>query len=226
MTHAITDRPHCYADAVGLSEYGRFFSVSYLYLKIMSYLWKININQFNFIMITNREEVLENALRVFAKMNYEKASQVEIGKACGLTKAGLVYYYPIKLDLFVAVIDKYVFGMQSVANKFRFKAATLSEFIEQYIKGVEQTMRKLISLLDDGNNPAGCSFNFYYYHLMMQVRLYYPDVEEKICRHVPAGLRVLESRHTVGKGHRGDTAGCGHRGHSHAVPAGVFRSVL
>ena len=54
------------------------------------------------------------------------------------------------------------------------------EFIEQYIKGVEQTMRKLISLLDDGNNPAGCSFNFYYYHLMMQVRLYYPDVEEKI----------------------------------------------
>ena len=70
-------------------------------------------------MITNREEVLENALRVFAKMNYEKASQVEIGKACGLTKAGLVYYYPIKLDLFVAVIDKYVFGMQSVAMMIR-----------------------------------------------------------------------------------------------------------
>ena len=131
-------------------------------------------------MITNREEVLENALRVFAKMNYEKASQVEIGKACGLTKAGLVYYYPIKLDLFVAVIDKYVFGMQSVANKFRFKAATLSEFIEQYIKGVEQTMRKLISLLDDGNNPAGCSFNFYYFHLLMQVRLYYPNADKKI----------------------------------------------
>ena len=70
--------------------------------------------------------------------------------------------------------------MQSVANKFRFNAATLSEFIEQYIKGVEQTMRKLISLLDDGRNPAGCSINFYYYHLLMQVRLYYPDVENKI----------------------------------------------
>ena len=92
-------------------------------------------------MITNREEVLENALRVFAKMNYEKASQVVIGKACGLSKAGLVYYFPFKLDLFVAVVDKYVF---------------------------------------DGNNPAGCSINFYYYHLLMQVRLYYPDVEQKI----------------------------------------------
>lgn len=131
-------------------------------------------------MITNREEVLENALRVFAKMNYEKASQMEIAKACGLSKAGLIYYYPFKLDLFVAVIDKYVFGMQSVANKFRLKAASLSEFIEQYVAGVERTMHKLISLLDDGNNPAGCSINFYYYHLMMQVRLYYPNVEEKI----------------------------------------------
>ncbi len=115
--------------------------------------------------------------------------------------------------------------MQSVANKFRFKAATLSEFIEQYIKGVEQTMRKLISLLDDGNNPAGCSFNFYYYHLMMQVRLYYPDVEEKIAA-CSGRTTSFGERHTVGKGHRGDTAGCGHRGHSHAVPAGVFRSVL
>ena len=49
-------------------------------------------------MITNREEVLENALRVFAKMNYEKASQTEIAKACGLSKAGLIYYYPLKLE--------------------------------------------------------------------------------------------------------------------------------
>ena len=39
---------------------------------------------------------------------------MEIAKACGLSKAGLIYYYPFKLDLFVAVIDKYVFGMHAV----------------------------------------------------------------------------------------------------------------
>lgn len=131
-------------------------------------------------MITTREEVLENALRVFGRMNYEKASQVEIAKACGLSKAGLVYYYPLKLDLFVAVADKYVFGMQSVANKFRFTAGSLLEFIDQYIAGMERTMSRLITLFDDGNNPAGCSLNFYYFHLLMQVRLYYPDVKKKI----------------------------------------------
>lgn len=131
-------------------------------------------------MITTREEVLENALRVFGRMNYEKASQVEIAKACGLSKAGLVYYYPLKLDLFVAVADKYVFGMQSVANKFRFTTGSLLEFIDQYIAGMERTMSRLITLFDDGNNPAGCSLNFYYFHLLMQVRLYYPDVKKKI----------------------------------------------
>ena len=33
-------------------------------------------------MITNREEVLEKAFKVFVKMNYEKASFTEIAKAC------------------------------------------------------------------------------------------------------------------------------------------------
>ena len=129
-------------------------------------------------MFTNRDEVLEKALRIFAKMNYEKASQMEIAKTCGLSKAGLVYYFPFKLDLFKSVVDKYVFDTQHSKNKFNFTANSLSEFIDQYVAGVENTMQRLVHLLDDGNNPSGCSFNFYYYHLLMQVRLYYPNVEK------------------------------------------------
>ena len=55
-------------------------------------------------MITNREEVLEKAFKVFVKMNYEKASFTEIAKACGLSRAGIIHYFPYKLDLFVAVV--------------------------------------------------------------------------------------------------------------------------
>lgn len=46
-------------------------------------------------MITNRDEVLENALRVSAKLNYEKASQTEIAKACGLSKAGAALLFSV-----------------------------------------------------------------------------------------------------------------------------------
>lgn len=41
---------------------------------------------------TNREEILRKPLQVFIKMNCEKATQMEKTKACGLSKAGLVYY--------------------------------------------------------------------------------------------------------------------------------------
>ena len=77
-------------------------------------------------------------------------------------------------------MDKYVFDTQHSKNKFNFTANSLSEFIDQYVAGVENTMQRLVHLLDDGNNPSGCSFNFYYYHLLMQVRLYYPNVEKKL----------------------------------------------
>ena len=144
-------------------------------------------------MFTNRDEVLEKALRVFAKMNYEKATQVEIAKACGLSKAGLIYYFPLKMDLFVAVVDKYIFRPQQLENKFQFTAGSFSEFIDQYVEGVENTMNRILHMLDDGNNPNSCSFNFYYYHLLMQVRLYYPNVEKKLATMFEQHLQLWKS---------------------------------
>ena len=131
-------------------------------------------------MITNRDEVLENAFKVFVKMNYEKASFTEISKACGLARTGILHYFPHKLDLFVAVVDKFIFQTHHPKNKFEKIESTLAEFIEQYIQGVIVTMKRLRELVDDGNNPYECSPNFYYYHFFAQVRIYYPNIQEKI----------------------------------------------
>ena len=131
-------------------------------------------------MFTNRDEVLEKALQIFAKMNYEKASQMEIARSCGLSKAGLTYYFPVKQDLFIAVADKYVFDTQHTKNKFNFTTGSLMDFIDQYVAGVENTRQRLVKLLDDGNHSGECCVNFYYYHLLMQVRMYYQHVEQKI----------------------------------------------
>lgn len=66
---------------------------------------------------TNREDVLEKPLQVFTKMNYLKATQMEIPTACGLSKARLVYYFPFKQNLFVVIVDKYVFHPPSSWKK-------------------------------------------------------------------------------------------------------------
>ena len=81
---------------------------------------------------TNREDVLEKPLQVFTKMNYEKATQMEIAKACGLSKAGLVYYFPFKQNLFVVIVDKYVFHPQQLeksSNLQQVRSRSLSTSI-------------------------------------------------------------------------------------------------
>ena len=131
-------------------------------------------------MITNREEVIDKAFKVFLKMNYEKASISTLAKACGVVKTGVVYYFPHKLDLFIAVADKFVLQLQSPANKFTTSANTLAEFIDQYVAGVSNTMKGIVNLVDDGNNPYDCCPNFYYIHFLSQVRMYYPNVRQRI----------------------------------------------
>ena len=131
------------------------------------------------VMITTRDEVIDRAFGVFVRMNYEKASIITIARACGLTKTGIVYYFPHKLELFMAVADKYVFQLHKPANKFAPPAATLKGFIGQYVAGVTASMERITGLIGSGG-VGDCCPNFYYFHFISQVRMYYPDVRRKI----------------------------------------------
>ena len=124
-------------------------------------------------MITNREEVIDKAFKVFLRMNYEKASISTLAKACGVVKTGVVYYFPHKLDLFMAVADKYVIQMQTPANKFAGPTETLAEFIEQYVAGVSAVMNHIIKQVQCCADDNECCPNFYYFHFLSQVRMYY-----------------------------------------------------
>ena len=132
------------------------------------------------MIITNREEVIDKAFGVFVRMNYEKASIITLAKACGVTKTGIVYYFPHKLDLFMAVADKYVLKMHEPENKFAAPADTLTEFIGQYVAGVAASMKRIVELIGDNSSPHDCSPNFYYFHFLSQVRMYYPGIRQKI----------------------------------------------
>ncbi len=160
-------------------------------------------------MFTNRDEVLEKALRIFAKMNYEKASQMEIARTCGLSKAGLTYYFPFKQDLFTAVADRYVFDTQHSKNKFNFTAGSLSEFIDRYVAGVEK---------HDAAARAPAGRREQSQRVQLQLLLLPPadagkavlsQRGEKDSRHIRAELTALEIRHREGEGKRGNQAGCG-----------------
>ena len=46
------------------------------------------------MIISNREEVIDKAFRVFLRMNYEKASLKMLSNACGTVRTGVTYYFP------------------------------------------------------------------------------------------------------------------------------------
>ena len=131
-------------------------------------------------MITNREEVIDKAFKVFLRMNYEKASISTLAKACGVVKTGVVYYFPHKLDLFTAVADKYAIQMQTPANKFAEPAETLAEFIDQYVEGVKAAMNRIVTQVQCCADDSDCCPNFYYFHFLSQVRMYYPGARKKM----------------------------------------------
>ena len=114
-------------------------------------------------MITNREEVIDKAFGVFLRMNYEKASIITIAR-------------------FMAVVDKYVLQIHKPDNKFAAPADTLAEFIGQYVAGVDASMKRIAGMVGDNLSPHDCSPNFYYFHFLSQVRMYYPGIRQKIER--------------------------------------------
>lgn len=51
-----------------------------------------------------RAEILEAALKVFARKGYEAATNAEIAREAGVTAAALYYYFPGKAELFRAAL--------------------------------------------------------------------------------------------------------------------------
>lgn len=124
---------------------------------------------------------MQSALQLFMSMNYERVSLQMITHMVGLTKTGIFNYYPTKLDLFVAVADKYLFNAQNPKYKFEASDGTLADFIDKYVAGVERTMTEIVRL---GNvrkeDMPGQSANAGYFHLFQQVLFYYPGGKAKL----------------------------------------------
>ena len=114
-------------------------------------------------------------------VNYEKASFAELGKMLGMSKAGIFKYYKNKQELFIAVVDRFLFGTQNPRNKFTATNGTFAEFIDEYVRGVQRTMDMLSKLLSVNKVvPENFSYHAQYFHFLFQVIQYDPDAKEKL----------------------------------------------
>ncbi|WP_300724712.1 TetR/AcrR family transcriptional regulator [uncultured Bacteroides sp.] len=142
-------------------------------------------------MKTNRDEILQSALQLFMWKNYEAVSLQMITKQVGLTKTGIFNYFPTKMDVFVAVVDTFLFNAQNPQNKFDASNGSLYDFLDKYIAGVKRTMETIVRIGNvDKDAMPGKSANSGYFHLIQQVLFYYPNGKEKL-------NQLFENEHTL-----------------------------
>jgi len=122
-----------------------------------------------------KDKILKGSFKLFLKHNYEKVTVPELEKGTGISRGGIFHYTGNKKNLFIEVVNKYIFELHDVQKKFPIsEESTLKEFIETYIRGVEDTAKYIYSITD----IKAEELTHYYYHFILQASKYHPDFKK------------------------------------------------
>lgn len=116
--------------------------------------------------------IREAAYKQFLTKDYNTVPLKEIEKSLNLSRGCMSYHYPSKQELFIDVIDFYIFHKQDAKNKFKdISHTSLLEFIDYYIKRVEETMdaMKVYLIEKEKTNIIRA-----YLNLILQAEYFYP----------------------------------------------------
>lgn len=120
--------------------------------------------------------IREAAYKQFLTKDYNTVPLKEIEKSLNLSRGCMSYHYPSKQELFIDVIDYYVFHKQDTKNKFKdIPSCSLLEFIDYYIRRVEETMdtMKIYLIKEEKTNITHA-----YLSLILQAEHFYPGFNE------------------------------------------------
>ena len=93
-----------------------------------------------FVMNETKEDIVDQAYRLFLSKSYEAVSINDISKAIGFTKGALYHHFLNKEELFKAVIDKYV----RISAMGDLKPdITLWEFISENVEHARQIVEAI-----------------------------------------------------------------------------------
>jgi len=119
--------------------------------------------------MTTKDRIIEEAFKLFLNHNYEKVSISDLEEAVGKTRGAIFYFFKNKEEIFIAVIDTYIIKKQDPDEKFDLpEDLSLEQFIYRYIKGINTTMSRMLSL---------SVVNIYkqYFSLYLQASRIYPN---------------------------------------------------
>lgn len=126
---------------------------------------------------SHKRELFRVAFKMFILKLFDGVSIPDIEKATGFTRGTIFHYADTKLDLFRQVVEYYVLERQDIDRKIQVADdCTLRQFIDTYVKGVEQTMETLHEIIGMDVPMRDCSRA--YLNMTSQVSVLLPEVQK------------------------------------------------
>lgn len=126
---------------------------------------------------SHKRELFRVAFKMFILKSFDGVSIPDIEKATGFTRGTIFHYADTKLDLFRQVVEYYVLERQDIDRKIQVADdCTLRQFIDTYVKGVEQTMETLHEIIGMDVPMRDCSCA--YLNMTSQVSVLLPEVHK------------------------------------------------
>ena len=126
---------------------------------------------------SHKRELFRVAFKMFILKSFDGVRIPDIEKATGFTRGTIFHYADTKLDLFRQVVEYYVLERQDIDRKIQVADdCTLRQFIDTYVKGVEQTMETLHEIIGMDVPMRDCSRA--YLNMTSQVSVLLPEVHK------------------------------------------------
>ena len=126
---------------------------------------------------SHKRELFRVAFKMFILKSFDGVSIPDIEKSTGFTRGTIFHYADTKLDLFRQVVEYYVLERQDIDRKIQVADdCTLRQFIDTYVKGVEQTMETLHEIIGMDVPMRDCSRA--YLNMTSQVSVLLPEVHK------------------------------------------------
>ncbi len=140
--------------------------------------------------------IIEKAFEVFMAKGYDSASMTVLQQELKMSRGAMYRYFESKDDLFIAVINKYVFGLlEMIKPKFDDNITVIERIELTY-----QHMQSIGKFLDSLENIEVKFLN--YTALTIQAAKIYPNFLEKLKKHKDYNLHVWKKalKNSVEKG--------------------------
>ncbi len=132
-------------------------------------------------MSDSREEILDEAFKLFLQNNYKEVTIQEIVDKVGMTKGAFYYFFASKEQLFQEIIDHFLFSSMKIDYTL-FSQDSLYQFYHDYIAYMDNTW--LLLLQNETNN----GFNLNFYTLIFDALKIIPDFQERMVEFMRADL--------------------------------------